>query len=48
MLLKALHRWLERLVPAAEEPQVAAARVQQRDGLELRKTEAALWRYAPY
>jgi hypothetical protein len=26
MLLKTLHRWLERLVPAAEDPQAAAAR----------------------
>jgi hypothetical protein len=49
MLLKTLHRWLERLVPAAEDPQAAAARARQLDGLGLRKTEAAApWLYPPY
>jgi hypothetical protein len=34
MLLRVFHRWLERLVPTAEE-----ARVRQRDELKLRKSE---------
>jgi hypothetical protein len=49
MLLKTIHRWLERLVPAAEDPQASVARVRQLDGLELGKTEAAApWLYPPY
>jgi hypothetical protein len=47
MWLKALHWLLDRLVPTAEEPQAAAARLQS-DGGELRKTEAVPWHYPPY
>jgi hypothetical protein len=42
MLLRVFHRWLERLVPTAEE-----ARVRQRDELELRKSEPTPWLYPP-
>jgi hypothetical protein len=44
MWLKTLHWLLERLVPDAEDLQVA---VRQSDELELRKVEAAPWLYPP-
>ena len=42
--VKTLHWLLERLVPNAEEPQVAP---QHWDELELQKAEAAPWLYPP-